>query len=524
MVSVVWLASRARIAAIVLLAALSSVVGVRSRAEESSQVELLKHPYPFRASLSILSDLHATTVEQFEAVHTLINTRDEIAPGSAHWQALGWDTSHEPPPPGSVRGFGFPFADTFFPFSRSFGLFRGFDERAQALVPFSPDLSSKFVEWDRKGYVEAMHTFGSGPMSRAQLEAVTAWMREHLPRPVTVHVNHSKGVTPVGVGGPCCSLLNQTLVSLRYHVFSLVGLRERLRPPKVLPQGLRPLGYGLFASSIVGGLLLLATVLRRRESSLRILTLVALASAPLVVLHFIPVEFYQGDNPDSSMYSLDLVRSLGARFFWMGETDYEVATIGDLAMPESLASTGRPTVFGVHWFDDDSAGLTFVRSTIDSRAATLALLRSESLDRLVGASGRSILYLHWLSTPSSYFNGAGRAHLSTLRKYADTQRIWLASAGTLLMHAYAHAYVAYESERTGTHTRITIQGFDDPIEGRVAATAAALANLSFACEGAQSLSVVVNGTPLPAEALSLGRRGDTLVVTILPSPSAKGAP
>lgn len=521
MASFVWYASRARIAAIVWatgLPVLVSAVALQGSGQGSSEVELLKHPFPYRASLSILSDLHATTAEQFEAVHALVNGRDEIVPGSAHWRALGWDDSRETPPTGPVRGFGFPFADTFFPFSRSFGLFRGFDEQSRTLVPFSPDLSSKFVEWHRKGYVDAMHTFGSGRMSRAQLETITEWMREQLGRPITVHVNHSKAGTPVGVGGACCSLLNQTLVSLRYRLFGLVGLQRRLSPPKPLPRGLRPLGYGLLVCSFIGGVMVLATSRRSERASLRIVMLMTLAATPLVMLHFIPVEFYEGDNPDSSLYSLDLVRSLGTRFFWLGETDFEAATIDHLQMPESVASTGRPSVFGVHRFDDHSSGLTFVRSTIGSRAATLGLLRADSLDRFVDEGGRSILYLHWLSNPASYFNDTGRAHLSRLRQYADTQRIWVASAATLLMHAYAYAYVAYESERTGTHTRIEILGFDDPIEGRIAATPAALANLSFACEGAESLSIVIDGTSLQPEALSLVRRGSALVGTILPSP------
>lgn len=41
----------------------------------AAEVRLLKWPYPYQAALTVNSDIDGATVEKFEAVHTLINTR-----------------------------------------------------------------------------------------------------------------------------------------------------------------------------------------------------------------------------------------------------------------------------------------------------------------------------------------------------------------------------------------------------------------------------------------------------------------
>lgn len=475
-------------------------------------VELLKYPYPYEAAFTILSDLHRTTVGEFEAVHRLVNTTDVIRQGDPAWRTLRMDNWAPAQGRASVTGFGFPFADAFLFYDREFGWFKDYDDRNRRFIPDpTGELESKFLEWDSRGFIGPIHTFGVGPITRAKASAAVDYLLDHGVR-VRVWVNHSKSVTPSGVGDVCCTLLNQVLVDARYRAFTLLG-RPGLVEPDRLPDGQARVGYIELLAA--GSLLCLSVPVfmtggRHRR---RLGVAFAVAGVALVVLlQLQKVDFYEGDNPGSPYYNLDQIRRLGVRYFWTVTTDYWQATTRDIVLPESTAPTGRPSIFRVHHFNDGSSGLMFLRNTIDGGPRTLRMVSAASLERLVEQHGRTVLYLHWVTPPQGYFDAAGVQALEALDR--ERNRIWIASAGDLLDQAYAFSYVEYTVGGTGDRTSVDITGFNDPVAGHVTATLDRLSNVSFRCQRCGTIDLRLAGRSIPPAAVTLQRAGLDLIATI----------
>ncbi len=479
---------------------------------------ILKHPYPYQASFTIISDLHRTPVEAFEAVHKLINTTDVITPESKEWKILGFDQwANGGRAPKEIHGFGFPFSDTFWFYDAQFAFFKTYDVQQKRLIPHTPPLTDKFLEWYRKGYIGSLHDFGVGPITRPMAIAAVDWMLKNLPHPVFVNLNHSKSATPSGVANPCCTLLNQVLVHVRYDVFHLAGLGKKLAEPKRLPGNLLSYGYGLFALALL--FLILAVIsLLFRHSKNRIRWSFAFLLAGLFLLGALQmkkVDFYFGDNPDSQMYNLDQLRRLGIRFFWTVNSDYWQATTSHINLPESTLPNGRSTIFRVYTFDDGSKGLFFLRNTVNGKWQTLQLLRQDSLRHLCQVHGTSIVYLHWLSKWQKYFDRTGLAYFETLKKFADDSLIWLASGPELLQHAYAYSYLNYNAFLRGDTAVIQLNYFDDPIEGQRPISLNALKHVSFYCGRVGQLNIYLNDTLLSPKKYKKIRTKKGLFVTIL---------
>jgi len=484
-------------------------------------VLLLKHPYPYMASLTILSDLHRTTIEEFEAVHKLINSEDLILKGSDEWNLLGFEGVILSGDVLGVRGFGFPFSDTFWVYDEVFSIFKDYDPEAGSFVKHSNgDLEERFLTWYKKGYVDALHTFGPGKITRQKAKAAAGYLTKGLPRPVIVHVNHSKSRTPAGVGGPCCTLLNQMLVHARYFVFNKLGVGDGLAKPKDLPNHLLEQGFFILLGAT--SFLVLLLFLRRaagigfRIRSLKmILVSIITMGAAIGWLQFKKVDFYKGDDPDSRYYNLDLLRELGVRFYWTVNSDYLDTTVSTISLPEEEASTGRSSIFQKIRFEDGTYGMFFKRNTINGKAKTLSLLSKPHLEELLQTQGWSIIYLHWLSNPKSYFGRDGVYFLSNLKGYSHEKRIWTPSARELLLQAYAYSYVRFSvsQEKNGV-AHLMIEGFDDPVLGFISADAKALANLSFRCTSCRDLVVFVGGSKLSEKGYRIERDGRDLVVTI----------
>jgi hypothetical protein len=483
-------------------------------------VEILKHPYPYRASLTILSDLHATTVEQFEAVHTLVNTPQTLRPGDRAWQLLGLDRWSESTGRMELEGFGLPFADAFFVYERNFAIFKDFDETSSSFVASNdPSLEKKFLEWMSRGWIGPLHTFGPRNVTRGKAHAAVDFLLKGASRAPTVWVNHSATVNPSGVGDVCCSLLTQSLLSVRYHLIRLAG-QEGLAPK--VPGTLLRFGYLLLATSGVGAMLfagaLYCLLLNRAHLGgwigVGLGGLISVASVG--ALQITKIDFYHGDNPGSPYFNLDEVRRLGIRYFWTVNSDYWQGTVGEVSLPEGLASTGRETIFRLHSFNDGSPGLFFLRNTIGSDHRTLQLLGSSNLDSLIRGQGRAVIYLHWLSHPERYFDANGIAAMQRLSRHFKAGTLWLAPADQLLDQAYAYSYSLVAASGTTNHARIDIEAFDDPIRGRIPADPDRVAYLSLRCTNCLSATVSVAGRTLPPEMVSTERVQDDLVVTILP--------
>jgi hypothetical protein len=233
-------------------------------------------------------------------------------------------------------------------------------------------------------------------------------------------------------------------------------------------------------------------------------------------LQWIKVDFYLGDNPESPYYNLDQIRRLGVRYFWTVTSDYWQGTVPAISLPEQPTDTGRTSIFTVHRFDDGSRGLMFRRNTIGGKADTFSLLSDANLDHLTSTAGRSILYLHWLSKPKSYFGNADAVH-GLERLASRKSHIWITSASKLLDQAYAYAYVEYTVSEADHKAIVDISDFRDPIDGRVKATLDRLDNLSFLCRDCAELDIRLNGVVVPAANVLTTKAGGNLVATITSS-------
>jgi hypothetical protein len=227
------------------------------------------------------------------------------------------------------------------------------------------------------------------------------------------------------------------------------------------------------------------------------------------------VDYYQGDNPGSRFFAMDQIRRLGVRYFWTVNSDYWQATASGVALPEVMAATGRPSIFRVHAFNDGSSGLMFMRNLASSGPRTLQLLAAPRLAELKARSGRSILYLHWLTNPQSYFSADGLAALDALNRERDS--IWVASAEQLLDQAYAYSFVQYTVGGDHARTTVAITGVLDPIDGLVPIGIERLANLSFRCRGCAALDVTVQGRRLAADAIDTVHEDGDVIVTVKPT-------
>jgi len=505
----------------IILVLLFSVI---STAYSGQAVHILKHPYPFKASFTVISDLHRSPVEAFEAVHKLINSTDWIIPGSREWQILRFDQSlNKQSYARGVQGFGFPFADTFWFYDKYFGFFKSYDIANKRLIPHKNGLDKKFLQWYRKGYIAPLHDFGVDSVTRPMAKAAVDWMLQHLPYPVTVNLNHSKSKTPSGVARPCCTLLNQILVHMRYRLFSLAGQGKRLAEPKDLYGHLLEIGTALlFAALILGALAVWIFFFRKKYALKAGVPLLVLAAALLMALQISKVDYYKGDNPDSEFYNLDLMRRLGVRYFWTVNSDYWKATVHTIALPEEPLSNGRSTIFKVYTFDDQSKGLFFLRNTVNGKSKTLRLLKREQLQHLVDVKGTTILYLHWLSRHWNYFNEQGLSYLRNLKSFSDDSLIWLASGPDLLQHAYAYSYLNFDGTIEGDTAVIRLNYFEDPIAGKKNIARNDVNNLSFECPGAGSVKVYLNNRLIPDSQLKFGRPEHNLIVTILKPNPANG--
>lgn len=502
-----------------LLVASCSWLDRGAAAGDTPRVELLEYPYPYSAAFTILSDLHATTVAEFEAVHRLVNTNDVISQGDPAWRTLRMDNWAPAQGRAAVAGFGFPFADSFLFYDRAFGWFKDYDEQQKRFIPDAAgELETKFRAWDEKGFIGPIHTFGVGPITRAKASAAVDYLLGHGIH-VRVWVNHSKSVTPSGVGDVCCTLLNQVLVDARYRAFRLLG-RSGLVEPDELPGGRARLGYIEFVAA--GGLLCVSILVFLSNGRHRrpLGAAFAIAGVALVgLLQVQKVDFYQGDDPGSPYYNLDQIRRLGVRYFWTVTTDYWQATTRDIVLPEAPAATGRPSMFRVHQFNDGSKGLMFLRNTVGGGPRTMGLITPENLERLIDQHGHAILYLHWLTHPTAYFDAAGVEALESLARARD--RIWIASAGDLLDQAYAYSYLQYTVTESSGGAVVDLTGFDDPIEGHLPVTPDRVRNISFRCRRCADLTIQIGGRPLAAGDVSLTRVGIDVVATLR---SADGSP
>jgi hypothetical protein len=142
----------------------------RSERENASPVRLRRFPYPFRAALSICSDIDNTeTAEEFLAIQEFLNT-DHVTPFG--------------------KGAALEIGNSFYPYDRpDRNEFSWYSGRA-----LDRDVIRRFA---RSGYIDCIHSFGEGCTTRAQaLRAIRTLEREGCRFPLWV--NHSDAATNMG--------------------------------------------------------------------------------------------------------------------------------------------------------------------------------------------------------------------------------------------------------------------------------------------------------------------------------------
>ncbi len=516
--------------ALIVAAATQALAQSRSSAD-GADIRLLKHPYPYRAALTVCSDTHGVPVEQFEAVHALINLREPIKRGSEAWQYLFGDPEIDKRADWreGIDGFGFPFGDTMWLYDPSIGVFAGFDERTGQPVPHAykgRDFREIIDEWFRRGWVDSLHTPGVGHIPREATAAGLRWLQERPHRRLKVWVNHSLSTTPTCIG-PDQSALRPVINNITKcgtAVMCWVGL-ERLaraiaqRPYPVSWPAEQRASCWLLSILLVGSgtWLLLSVIIKRLRKRVSFIVAGLVLVGTLGVLSLMPLRRAQGDNPDSPLYHADLVRQAGFRYYWLivplpGQ--YRTLVSGTLALPERSCGGGRPSCLRVVELDDGASCLTFGRNTKKGWIVegSLSLLTEENLEALCEKQSTSIIYIHWAIKPKLIFVAEVIDNLARLRRFNEAGRVWLACTSELLHFTFVRAFLEYRAHQDQGKRVIEIVRVNDPTGEPFTPTLEDLRGISFDCPGGEPIEVRLAGEPLGKDALDiLAKEGRQIV-------------
>jgi hypothetical protein len=491
---------------------------------------LLKHPHPYRASLTVCSDTHFTPIETFEAVHTLINTTEFIPRGSDAWGRLFLDSEmagREEWRDG-IRGFGLPIADTLWLYSPGIGVFERYDEAAGRPVPQvvrERDMREVVDTWLRRGWVDALHTPGPGRITREATAAGLRWLEERTRGRLRVWVNHSIEKTPSCIEPDRQHALRAVLRNLARGASGLLygmGLRKIARrvswPPEIrpFPPGSAGLLWSLAGLLVASGAALGAGLaVPHLRTTPYLASTAGFLAALVAILQAMPVRYALGDNPGTPFYCADLAREFGFRFFWFvkSQPGYESHVEGKLALPEEPCG-GRPSCLRVARLDDGSRVLVFGRGQKESPNAwgSLHLLTEEGLGDLVARQGTGILYTHWASLPCYCFTARSLDGLARLQRFFETERVWVAPTSEILRFAAVRAFLDYEVHSAEGRRVIDIVRVKDPARGHVVPSLEELRGIAFALPDDAPTEIRLEGQSLPAGSWARLSHGPTPVV------------
>jgi hypothetical protein len=494
---------------------------------------LLKFPHPYRAALTVCSDTHATPVETFEAVHRLVNTRELIAKGSDDWVRLFSDPEIEGRWPKGIEGFGLPIADTFWLYDHRIGVFEGFDAESGRPLPNRArglDFPEIIDRWLRAGWVDALHTPGQGPITRAATKAALDWLAARPHRP-TVWVNHSVDKTPTCIepDPPALRAVARNLARVLRKALDLVGL-DVLGRRLVSTMNIRPYPAAQRASLGVLTALLAASLLWS-PIALAVFgfgwpTLLGFAAliATILTLSLTPVRYAQGDNIGSPHYVADLVRDFGFRFYWMIESQpgYTTHVSNTLLLPEGLLPGGRSSCFRVVTLDDRSRVLAFPRAEKVSPHAVRGaeLLTEEGLCELLDHQGTSIIYTHWTVAPPMSFTREALEGLGRLARFYEDGHIWVAPTSEILRFTFVRTFLDYEVRRVDDRVILDIRRVEDPIGSSYVPTLDDLRGISFEGPAGPSVEVCLAGSAIADDKFERVSNSDRQVIRFpLCSPS-----
>lgn len=329
-------------------------------------IHLLKFPYPYRAAVSVNSDIDGATVEKFNAVHELVNTTNRIAPQSDHWNIL-FDKNVQDRllSQDGILGFGLPLADSMWLYDDGIGLYKSYDYSAGRPVPNrfgNRDMREILDEWLRKGWIDTLHSPGAGDIRREATRAGLLWLQEAPHRQLKVWVNHSSTVTPANIGAGTVRalplLVKNTVkavpVGLRAIGASRLADAVPIPRPYRFPEEQRALCWAAAIWLYIAGFLVIVVLTVRR---MRRPTFLFASSATLLltfaVLYHMPVRYHFGHIVNSPYYCADLARESGFTYYWLiSDVPGCKAHIPNaLALPEGNVK-GRPTILRLCRLDD----------------------------------------------------------------------------------------------------------------------------------------------------------------------------
>jgi hypothetical protein len=494
---------------ILLIIGTSAVAAERS---EPSRVILKSFPRGYRAALTVASDTHATTVERFEAVHTLINTRQRIARGSLLWQTLFSDPAidRQATWTDGIEGFGLPIADSLWLYDPAIGVFAGFDGAGRRPVPHrfnGEDFRDIIDRWIRMGWVDTLHTPGPGQISREATAAGLLWLREDPARHLRIWSNHSILQTPacVAPGGPnALAVVFKNTLKLGTALLSRVGLEALARRIAVAPEP-QPFPEPQRTSCrMLTGVLTLAVMwlasclaLRRLRHPAALTAGVLLLLAGSGGLAGLRLDYAQGDGADSPYYCADLLREAGFRYYWLdvNAPGYVPEIPGQLALPEKPLQ-GRPSFLSPVELDDGFRVLAFPRSYQGSGGLnSLHLLTAEALAGLVQTGATGILYTHWTADPRAVFTAAALQGLERVRLLYEGGDLWVAPASTLLGFHFVRTFLEYGVRQESGRCVVDIERVNDPAGGAFVPTLDDLRGITFEGPADCPIEIRIEGKP-----------------------------
>ncbi|MGV8048758.1 MAG: hypothetical protein AB2L21_00175 [Anaerolineaceae bacterium] len=259
---------------------------------------------------------------------------------------------------------------------------------------------------------------------------------------------------------------------------------------------------------------------------------------------------YAGDDPGSPFFTLDLVRTLGIRYYWLSElVDWPLS--GRLP-PVSLRVRMKPTlnqlknliktIMGRRRLTRTPAQITELCQPTRVTDGTVLMafnrhlrrfrepstrhtlrytLAPAVLDELLAEQGYMILYTH-LGRPrfegGDLFPAADILALQHLAELYRQAKIWVAPTAQLLDHWFMTRYLEWQAMSEGDKLVIQIRSIHDPVIGSRTPDVAELAGLCFYVPYGQETIFRVGARDQLPKVLGFDRSGGWVVGFETPPP------
>jgi hypothetical protein len=437
----------------------SRVREINHRYEElyarAGDVALRKFPYPYKAAFTIANDIDETeTLEEFLDIQKFLNTTGATSMGP---------------------GVGLELATSCFMFpGETMNRFAYFSER-----PCDRTVITRFI---RAGYIDALHSWGSGFKDRRSAELAVAELRRQQLK-LFVWSNHANNRSNFGnwrAGyGP-----GDDPGSVYYHA------------DITIPYGVKYVWLGS-STWMVG------------------------QATPIAPIAFLGS--YDRAFPFDSFVNLsEALAKHVLSVFGLWRSRYALHASNDLVQPVTLDDGRR--VYQFHRYENHFGGIG--RGAF---AHTMHYdLSPRVITRLVDAAGYGILYAHFgenAGCPQPICSETRDALRYLSEKYRNGE-VYVTTTAKLLTYYTTHKYLTWHVEKRGHDTVIIIDRVDDPVFGAFVPEAGDLQGMTFYVPSARNARVFVGDRevrPIQANpADQTGRESVSVPKTYLTFPDLSG--